>query len=362
MKSFVDLDRTLSRQPPRLGSSLARVDQGRGKEALFEDQVPELLQRLANDARVESVTASNAIEGVVVEDAARRARVIEAEGSVHLRNRSEKEVRGYRDALDYLIQRGGEEKPSLPLVLYLHRVLYAHTGSQGGGELKTADHQIISNDVELGRRVVFEPPPNQQTEFLLRELVDRYSTAVDEHAGHPLAMIGAFAVDFLAIHPFGDGNGRVSRLLTNHLLLRAGYGVVKYVSLEQRVLEHKSRYYDSLQDSQTGWHGAEHSVWPFVTFLTDMLAESYDRFERRVAASRRSTSGTKLAQVRAYVLEEAPARVTLAQIRRQLPGVSDMTTGNALRQLQAEGLIELDGLGRSAGYRRRQPESSKSVQ
>lgn len=362
MKSFVDLERTLSGQPPRLGAALARVDEGRGKEALFKDQVPELLQRLANDARVESVTASSAIEGVVVEDAARRARVIEAEGPVQLRNRSEKEVRGYRDALDYLIRHGGQEKPNLPLVLHLHRLLYGHAGTQGGGLLKTADNQIISNDPETGRRVVFEPPPHQQTEFLLRELLDRYNRAVDQHSGHPLAILGAFAVDFLAIHPFGDGNGRVSRLLTNHLLLRVGYGVVRYVSLEQRVLEHKSHYYDSLQDSQTGWHESEHSIWPFVAFLTDMLIESYETFERRVAASQGSTSGTKLARVRAYVLEEAPARVTLAQIRRQLPGVSDMTIGNALRQLQAEGLIDLDGLGRNAGYQRRQPESSESIQ
>jgi Fic family protein len=360
MKSFVDLERTLAGQPPRLGAALARVDEGRGKEALFKYQVPELLQRLANDARIESVTASSAIEGVVVEDAARRARVVEAEGPIQLRNRSEKEVRGYRDALDYLIRRGGEEKPNLPLILHMHRLFYGHTGSQAGGLLKTADNQIIPNEPETGRRVVFEPP-YQQTEFLLRELVDRYNTAVDQHSGHPVAILGAFAVDFLAIHPFGDGNGRVSRLLTNHLLLRAGYGVVRYVSLEQRVLEQRSRYYDSLQDSQNRWHEAEHSVWPFVAFLTDMLVESYERFEQRLAASRRSTSGTKLARVRAYVLDEAPARVTLAQIRRQLPGVSDMTIGNALRQLQAEGLIDLDGLGRSAGYRRRQPESSKSI-
>jgi Fic family protein len=349
MNSFLH-STTFSNQPPRLGARLARADASRGREAMYLDQTPELLARLSHDARVESVTASSAIEGVFIE-ASRQARVIDAPGPVHLRNRSEKEVRGYRDALDYLVSAGGVEELKVPLVLHIHRLLFSHTDSPGG-QLKTADNRIVANDPDRGRRTIFEPPPFQRTEFVLTELLARYASAAEEEIAHPLALIGAFAVDFLAIHPFADGNGRMARLLTNHLLLSQGYGVVRYVSLEQRIYESRNHYYDALEDAQRGWHEGEHQVWPFVELLTARLQDSYARFEQRIAAARDGAGGSKQDRVRRYVLNEAPARFTKALVRRSVPGVSDPTISNVLRALQVEGLVRNEGVGRSASWRR----------
>jgi Fic family protein len=317
---------------------------------MYQDQLPELLHRLSHDARVESVTASSAIEGVLLEKG-RTTQVLEGAAS-HLRNRSEKEVRGYRDALDYLIQSHGQEPLSIPFILHLHRLLYGHTPGRGG-QLKAADNEIVSRDQETGlRRSVFQPPPYQRTEFLLRELIAGYQAAAAAQAADAVVLIAAFVVDLLAIHPFGDGNGRVARLVTNHLLLSAGYGVVRYVSLEQRIHESRSRYYDALEDSQRLWHEGENTVWPFVEFLADMLVEAYERFEARVAAARPTEGGTKQSRVRNYVLAEAPVVFTKSRIRLSLPGISDQTIANVLRDLQAEGQIVREGLGRSASWRR----------
>ena len=350
MNSFRDPAVFFSGQSARLGPRLARINLGRGREAMYQDQLPELLHRLSHDARVESVMASSAIEGVFIEKG-RTTAVVEGAAS-YLRNRSEKEVRGYRDALDYLIQSEGHEPLSIPFILHLHRLLYGHTPGRGG-QLKTADNEIVSRDPETGhRRSVFQPPPYQQTEFLMRELIAGYQTAVAAEEADSVVLIAAFVVDLLAIHPFGDGNGRVARLLTNHLLLSAGYGVVKYVSLEQRIHESRSRYYDALEDSQRLWHEGDNSVWPFVEFLVDMLVEAYERFEARVASARPTEGGTKQSRVRNYVLAEAPEVFTKARIRQSLPGISDQTIANVLRDLQAEGSIVSEGRGRSASWRR----------
>lgn len=208
MKSFVDPERTFANQPLSLGPLLATIDTGRGRERLFEDQMPELLGQLSEHARIASITASNAIEGVVVgTDRAERI----ARGASRFRNRNEKEFAGYRDAVDELMRLESYEPPSIPFVLHLHRLLLRHVDGRGG-YLKSGDNLIVS--YESGEReIVFKPPAWQQAEFLLAELIDRYNQTKREQRAHPLLLLGAFVLDFLAIHPVADGNGRLARLL-----------------------------------------------------------------------------------------------------------------------------------------------------
>lgn len=345
MKSFIDIDHTFGGQPPRLGVRLARIDQGRGQEALFEDQLPELLRALSEDARVASITASNAIEGVQLDE--RRAGQVA--GGSRFRNRNEREFAGYRDALDALM-RDPVEPVSVSMVLRLHREIFSHVDARGGC-FKTDDNQIVS--YEDGRRhVIFEPVSAAETPFMTQELIDRYLQAQTEQVAHPLLLVAALILDFLAIHPVADGNGRVARLLTTNELLGRGYSVPRYVSLEQQIFETKHGYYAALADSQRGWHEASHTIWPWAEYLVDALGATYDRFEQRVAARRGEPGDNKQARVRNYVLDHAPDRFAIADVRRSVRGVSDQTIRLVLQELRDEQRIRADGTGRGAVWTR----------
>ena len=346
MKSFVDLDKTFGGQPRELGAILARIDTGRGQERLFEDQMPELLKRLSENARIASITASNAIEGVVV-DQDRAERI--AEGAPRFRNRNEKEFAGYRDAIDALIRLDTYEPLSVPFLLHLHRLLFHHVGGRGG-HLKS-DQSFIAS-YESGRQeIIFTPPPPEETEFLLSELFARYETAKREARTHPLVLIGALIVDLLAIHPVADGNGRLARLLTTYELLGQGYGVARYVSLEQRIFESKNAYYASLFESQRKWHDGRHSIWPWTSYLARILADAYDSFEERVVAAGEIT-GSKQDRVREYVLHQAPDVFRRRDVERALPDVSTATIRLVLNGLRDARQIRAEGSGPGARWHR----------
>lgn len=349
MKSFVDLDRSFGGQPPRLGVVLSRIDIGRGREELYGDQVPELLQSLANQTKIASVSASSAIEGVTV-DPGRAERIIEAGALTRLRNRNEREFAGYRDALDAITSVTRQEPMSVPLILRVHRDLFRHTAGRGG-YLKTDDNMIVS--YEEGRHeVLFEPPPWQRTEWFLTELVDRYNTAVAADDAHPIVLCAAFILDLLAIHPVADGNGRVARILTTQQLLARGYGVPRYVSIEQRVYETRNAYYDALYQSQRNWHDNEHSIWPWTEYLAGVLAESYDAFEAGIAAARGLGALSKQERVRVWALDHAPPVFRLRDVRRALPGISDQTIGLVLRRLRDEGRFRSTEDGPNSSWHR----------
>lgn len=351
MRSFVDLDRTFGGQPRELSALLARIDTGRGQERLFLDQQPELLKQLSHDARIESITASNAIEGIVVEsDRAERI----ADKTPRFRNRNEQEFAGYRDAIDTLLGQESSEPLSVPLVLHLHRLLFRYSGGRGG-YLKTDPNLIVS--YERGRReIVFEPPPPEETEFLLTELVERYEAAKKADEAHPLVLVGALILDLLAIHPVADGNGRLARLTTTHEMLACGYGVARYASVEQRIFESKNAYYAALYESQRDWHDGHHDIWPWIAYLVEVIGEAYDDFEDQVASASLPT-GSKQEQVRDYVVDRGPAIFRRRDVERALPGISTATIRLVLGQLREEGLIEADSAGPGAVWRRRDPAS-----
>ena len=346
MRSFQH-PQTLDPVPGDVVATLRRIDRAAGAEGRYSDQLPQLLDALREQSRVESIIASSAIEGVVVDDARVPKLVSGAPGG--FRNRSEAEFAGYSSALDYLNQKDPGEL-SVALVLHLHRLLFSFTEGRGG-HFKTDDNLVVDRLPDGSSEVRFEPVTAAETPFLMEELVVRSVAALQQGGLHPLIVTAAFALDFLCIHPFGDGNGRVARLATSYLMGRTGYGVGRYVSLEQLIYDTKDDYYGALGASTIGWFDdGHHDLWPWARYILGRVADAYGRFEERIAAS--TSGGTKQDRVRDYVLLHAPATFTIAEIRRSVPGVSDNTIRIVLGELKEKNSITNDGSGRGAAWRR----------
>lgn len=349
VRTFADIAVMASAMPPELVNELGRIEFGRGREELHRAQAPQVLERLAAQTRFESITASNAIENVVV--APERALALVREPAPVLRDRTEREFAGYKDAMDYLMA-----KPSEPLdaglVLHVHRLLMRHIDDPLAGRFKAEDNLIGDRRPDGSVSVVFRPAPaGRQTEWHITELLDRYEETLGSGRIHPLVLTAALVLDLLAIHPFRDGNGRVARLITTNELLRHGYGIARYISLEQRIFEARNSYYDALAAAQRGWHDSAHDIWPWAGFLLRLLADAYEDFEARVVGARSLQGATKTEQACDYILNHAPETFSFAQIAAALPDISAPTIRNALNRLRAEGRVSV-GRGRSAQWSR----------
>jgi Fic family protein len=339
-------DTLLASVPGDVVARLRVLDLAAGSEALYHDQVPELLISLALRARVESITASSAIEGVTAEP--RRSRQIIEGRQLSLRTRDEQELAGYRDALDYLF--AGDWRPlNVGLILHLHRLLWARTNTPGG-RFKSDDNLVVDRTPDGSMTVRFRPVAASQTQHYTSQLVDDYlhASALGQH--HPILLVGLLILDLTVIHPFDDGNGRVARALTNAVLEDAGYRVGRWVSLEQVIAETADDYYGSLLASTHGWHEGHADVWPWLRYFVGIVATAYGRFSRRVRAER--AQGTKQDRVREYVLNRASAVFRIDDIRAALPGISDNTIRLVLTDLKAKGSVISDGTGRSATWRK----------
>ncbi|MGQ0743144.1 MAG: Fic family protein [Acidimicrobiales bacterium] len=346
MRSF-QRSTTLDPVPGHIVGTLRRIDLAAGREARFKDEAPQILAGLSQTTRVESITASSAIEGVLV--AQGRARHLADASNPRPRNRSESEFAGYAAALDYL-NRQDPGPLSVGLILHLHRLLFS-LAEAPGGLFKTDENVVIDRNPDGTRTVRFRPVSPRDTPFFVEELTARTRTCLDEGSQHPLVIIGAFALDLLCIHPFSDGNGRVTRLASSFLLAECGYGVGRYVSLEQLIYDTRSTYYEALAASTAGWFDdASHDVWPWLSYFLARLAEGYERFAERMAGF---GNGGKQHRVRDYVLARAPASFTIADVRRAMPGISDNTIRIVLNQLRDAGRIRIDGTGRGARWYRR---------
>ncbi len=347
MRSFADVDSLVGLVPFTIVSDLRVIDTGRGSEALFQDKLPHLLTTLADRARVASIEASSAIEGVFVEDRARAAAILA--GSIEqLRNRSEQELAGYRAALDYLYQ-----QPWRPLnaglLLHLHRLLFAYTEASGG-EFKQVDNLVIDRLPDGTAVKRFTPVSAGQSPHHGEELIARYLLAQQSGRHHPVILVGLFALDLLTIHPFIDGNGRITRALTNALLQDAGYDVTRYVSLETLIASSSDAYYAALLSSTDGWHQGVHDPWPWLRYFVGLVRRCYEDFATLTSAAR--SNGNKQDRVRDYVLNHAPKVFRIADIRSALPGISDQSIRLALDSLKVAGRVESDSVGRGATWSR----------
>lgn len=326
-------------------STLRRLGEFRGRQKLYTRQRPEALEDLRTVAAVESTESSNRIEGVVAPASRIKAIVLR---DTTPRGRSEQEIAGYRDALS-LVHESARDMPfSASVVLQLHRMLYRYL-PQDGGRWKMTDNEIVERDRHGNVvRVRFRPVPAVATPHAMDELASRYLAAVDAEELDPLVIVPLSILDFLCIHPFTDGNGRVGRLLTLQLLYHFDYEVGRYISLERIVEESRDAYYDALQASSNDWHQERHDAFPWLRYFWGVLLRAYDEFEERIGTV--STGrGAKSEHVRAVIARKV-APFTISELERDCPGVSRDTIRLVLRKLRDEGRIAVEGWGRGARW------------
>lgn len=325
---------------------LADLGEARGRQELFTRQSPQRLRALRENAMIESAISSNRIEGVEIEASRVRTVVL---GKPPLRDRNEEEVRGYRDALR-LIHEGAESLAvSEETVLNLHRL--SRGGIGDAGLYREKDLDIIETYSDGRSRVRFRAVPPESTAAAMEELLLLWSHVLDQRHLPPLLAVGAFNLDFLCIHPFRDGNGRVSRLLLLLQLYHLGFEVGRFISLERIIEENKDRYYETLEESSRGWHQGEHDPWPYVSYLLFVVKSAYREFEERfgqLGAPRGEKS-----EVVARAIARAEGDFTASDLQRQCPGVSVDLIRHVLKNLRRRGEVECLGRGRSARWRRR---------
>jgi Fic family protein len=332
--------------PGPMTLALGGIDAGRGREEAFREQHPEALKTLTKSARVQSTEASNAIEQVTAPR--KRVEALVA-GRTAPANRSEQEIAGYRAALDTIHSSALQIvfKPSV--VEQLHRDLYQFTNVPAG-RWKTVGNSIEETLPDGTTAIRFETVAPADTPAAMEELHERFLAARGSGDHHPLLLLGCYVFDFLAIHPFRDGNGRMSRLLTLLLLYQSGYEVGRYISLERIISDSKETYYDVLQAAGRGWHTDQHDIKPWLNYLLGTFTAAYGEFEQRVGTV--GVRGAKSAAIKQFIRSSISDEFTVSDVRQAAPGASDSYISKTLAKLRDDGIIESLGTGRSARWRR----------
>lgn len=333
---------------PEIVSLLARLHESKGRQDLFIESDTDVLSALLEVAKIQSTKTSNRIEGIYTSD--ERLSAIVKEKS-EPRNRSEEEIAGYRDVLATIHESYEFIAPRPNNILQLHRDLYSFSGSASGGVYKNSDNIIAETLPDGSTRVRFEPVPAFQTSEAMGNLCDAFIRAVEEGKYDPLLLIPMFVLDFLCIHPFNDGNGRMSRLLTLLLLYRSGYIVGKYISIEMLIEKAKESYYEALRESSSDWHESGNGYVPFVRYMLGVLVKAYIEFESRVEHLH-TKNLTKSDRVKA-VIDNHLGKITKGEIAASCPDISLVTIERTLAQLLADGHIEKIGKGRATAYVRK---------
>ena len=330
---------------PEIVSYLAQIHEQKGQQNLFIDAHKDELSELLEIAKIQSTEASNRIEGVITTDDRLKSLV---KNKTTPRNRSEREIAGYRDVLA-LIHKDYDYIPirSNP-ILQLHRDLYKYSNASIGGSFKNSDNVIAEELPDGMKRVRFEPVPAWETPAAMEELCRAYNDALTDPELDPLLLIPMFILDFLCIHPFNDGNGRMSRLLTLLLLYRAGYIVGKYISLEKLISDTKESYYEALQDSSTDWHEGTNDYLPFVRYMLGIILAAYREFGSRVEILI-ARGLSKPGRVR-EIIRGTAGRITKAEIMAKCPDISQKTVERALKELMDSHMIIKIGGGRYTSY------------
>lgn len=315
-----------------------------GKQELYLKQKPDELEKLVEIAKIQSTEASNAIEGIVTTDTRIRQLV---EEKTTPRNRNEQEIAGYRDALGII----HESFDSIPItrnyILQLHKILYSHVDNPAAGKTKSVQNYISATYPDGHSEVLFTPLAPYETPEALDRICSEYSRVIGNLELEPLIATSVFIHDFLCIHPFNDGNGRMSRLLTALLLYRNGFYVGKYISLEAKIAKHKDLYYDALLASQHGWHEGEDDPLPFIKYMLGTILAAYKDFEDRFAIV--ATKRSALEMVR-LATQNKIGRFTKQDIRELCPSLSLSSVEGALRKLVASGELKREGIGKSTVY------------
>jgi Fic family protein len=345
MREFDHSKRAGSLLTPSIVNQLSAIHEYKGSQSHYIEAQPDLLTGMLEVAKIQSTESSNKIEGIATTQA--RLREITLTKSAP-RNRDEQEIAGYRDVLATIHENYDFIPPRPNLILQLHRDLYRYSGSSIGGRFKNADNVIEETDSAGNKTVRFIPLPAFETPEAMDRLCDTFLREIDRGEQDPLLLIALFVLDFLCIHPFSDGNGRMSRLLTLLLLYRAGYLVGKYISIEMLIEKTKESYYDALQASSLHWIDQKNDDRPFVCYTLGIVLSAYREFSDRVAFL--STKNNTPANRIRGVLESHLGKLSLPDIAAFCPDIGEETIERALAELLANGDIYKVGSGSPASY------------
>jgi len=325
-------------------SLIAAIYKEAGKQEMYLKQRPEELEKLVEIAKVQSTEASNAIEGIVT-TSTRIKQLVEEKTTP--KNRDEQEIAGYRDVLNII----HESFDAIPItqnyILQLHKILYSHMNNPMAGRTKSVQNYISVTYPDGHVETLFTPLAPYDTPEALNRICEEYNRVIGNMEVEPLIAIPIFIHDFLCIHPFNDGNGRMSRLLTTLLLYRNGFYVGKYISLEAKIAKNKDLYYDALGQAQIGWHEGTEDAVPFIKYLLGTVLSAYKDFEERFELV--ETKLPALETVRRATLNKI-GRFTKQDIRELCPSLSISSIEGALRKLVASGELKREGSGKSICY------------
>lgn len=326
--------------------SVALLHEHKGKQSLFIQQHPAELDFFCTVAKIQSVGSSNRIEGIRTTDNRLTGLMND---SVSPRNRDEQEILGYRDVLSLIHESYDAIDITPNVILQLHRYLYKPTDYSFGGNWKDSDNAIVEIDADGTQRIRFRPLLAIAVPDAMRELCESYNQAVLQGRVDPLILATMFTFDFVCIHPFNDGNGRMSRLLTLLLLYKSGYLVGKYVSIEHAVEQSKEAYYESLEESSAGWNEGTNSYLPFVRYLLGCLIAASRTFEERLTG----VLFEKISKPERIetVFKRTLGHVGKSDILAECPDISPTTVNRTLSALLKAGKIEKIGGGRGTKYR-----------
>ena len=345
MHEFDFINRPKDLLTPEVVSILTRLHECRGRQELFIEAEADVLTALLEVAKIQSTGSSNRIEGIYTTDERLNALVQE---KVKPRNRNEEEISGYRDVLATIPESYEYIAPRPNNILQLHRDLYSFSSSAVGGVYKNSDNIIAEKHAYGTETVRFRPVPAFQTADAMLNLCTRFNDAIEAGTYDPLLLMPVFILDFLCIHPFNDGNGRMSRLLTLLLLYRAGFIVGKYISIEMLIEKSKDSYYEALQASSQNWHENGNDYLPFLKYMLGVVVKAYNEFEDRVEYMHHRKM-SKADRIKALI-EKTPGKISKKDIAMACPDISVTTIERTLAELVATGFIEKVGVGRASAY------------
>ncbi len=331
---------------PEIISLLTSIHEYKGEQRLIAERYADVLTDLVDIARIQSTESSNKIEGIYTSDERLKKIVLD---KTMPRNRNEQEIAGYRDVLNTIHENYDFIPIRATLLLQLHRDLYKFQGSGTGGAFKNVDNTIEEVDENGNAKVRFQPVSAWETPEAVDKLCSAYNQVLKDPDVDPLLIMPMFVLDLLCIHPFRDGNGRMSRLLTLLLLYQSGYYVGKYISIEKLIERTKDSYYEDLQASSAGWHEEENDYAPFVKHLLGVVVASYREFFERtkLITSAKLSKPERIAQeIRNHI-----GTITKAELVEQVPDVSQTTVQRALTELTKQGKIIKLGAGPNTKYR-----------
>ena len=323
---------------------ISRIREYKGRQELFVHQKKDKLDKLVEIAKIQSTESSNKIEGIVTTEL--RIKQLVADKTTP-RNRDEKEIMGYRDVLN-IIHENFEYIPLSPnYILQLHKYLYQYSSPDFGGKFKNVQNYIVATMPDGSSRTLFTPLAPVETPEAVQNLCETFNRAMELGEIEPLLLIANFIKDFLCIHPFNDGNGRMSRLLTTLLLYRSGFVVCKYISLEKKIEKTKDSYYDVLEDSSENWNEGTNDNTPFVKYLLGIILSAYRDFEERLNLIDDKLSSVEIVEA---AIKNRIGKFTKSDIQEECPALARQTIEKAIKELCDNGKIEKKGSGRSTYY------------